>query len=93
MVCFQPYISDVNNTCAVAVGGPQCSLANRCTHTDTTGGVDESTLQTCNDGLVTISLYRNSSSCRASKLIYSYNSTTNVCGLQGPYAGVLSCGR
>ncbi len=90
LVCFQPYN---NNTCGVALGGPQCSFESRCTHTDTTGGLDESTLQTCNNGYVTISVYKNSSSCRPSSLAYSIRVNTSGCQTVGIYPGTMSCGK
>ena len=90
LVCFQPYN---NATCAMALGTAQCSLENRCTHTDTTAGVDESTLQVCHGDYVTISLYRNSSSCRPDALFYAFNVSTNGCQGIGGYPGILTCGK
>ena len=88
MVCFQPY---VNQSCLTTMGPKQCTPQAKCTHTDV--NVDESTLQTCYPGYVTIQLYRNSSSCRASALVYSYNSSTSGCQNEGAYFGTMSCGE
>ena len=90
LVCFQAYN---NATCGVAYGAPQCALETHCTHTDNSGGVDESTLQTCHNGYVQISLYRNSSSCRPDKLVYAFNSSISGCQNLGGYPGYLSCGK
>lgn len=99
-VCFQAYN---NASCGAAVGPKQCSPENRCTHVDYNGVNDESTLQVCQaggsngaggiGGYVHIDLYRNTSSCRAEKKVYGYNTTLGVCAQVAPqYFGIVTCG-
>ena len=90
MVCFQPYN---NNTCGAMLGGLQCSSEGRCTHVDGTIGADESTLQTCNNGYVTISVFKNSSSCRPSHLAYAIRVNTSGCQNVGGHWGTMSCSK
>ena len=90
LVCFQAYN---NASCGTAVGPKQCSAQGRCVHTDVSGGVDESTLQTCYAGYVEIQLFRNSSSCRPGARVYGFNTSTSGCQRVGSYPGIMSCGR
>lgn len=89
-VCFQAYN---NASCGVPMGPKQCSPENKCTHVSMEGA-DESTLQVCQSGYVHIDLYRNTSSCRAEKKVYGYNTTIGVCAQVAPqYYGILTCGE
>lgn len=92
IVCFQAYN---NATCGQAVGPKQCSVEGRCTHTDISNGIDESTLQSCrnNGGYVEIELFRNTSTCRAEKRVYAFNTSTSGCQRVGQYYGQMSCGE
>jgi len=92
LVCFQAYN---NATCGQAVGPKQCSVEGRCTHTDISNGIDESTLQSCrnNGGYVEIELFRNTSTCRADKRVYAFNTSTSGCQRVGEYYGQMSCGE
>lgn len=91
MVCFQQY---TNSSCLEAVGPKECSPQTHCTHIDVVNGtVDKSSLETCYNGYVTISLYYNTSSCRPAQLEYAYNTTLAVCGAQGDQWGITTCGE
>lgn len=89
-VCFQEY---TNASCMAMVGGKQCTAQNRCTHIDAAGGQDKSTLQTCGAGVMSLSVYKNTSACRQSGYLYTFNTSVGPCVQFNGHWGVLSCGK
>ena len=88
LVCFQEYS---NSSCLTMVGPKSCSPQSQCTHIDV--GEDKSSQQTCYSGYSSISIYRNSSSCRPARLAFVSNTTLGICGPQGARWGVTTCGE
>jgi hypothetical protein len=90
LVCFQPY---TDGSCTTLAGPKQCSPQGRCTHTDTSPGYDESTLQFCSADEVSIQLFENSSSCRTGTGMAPFIIPNGQCTSMGGNFGRLSCGK